>query len=67
MNLASRNFPEPIRFYYNEVIGRGHRLVAAVVQREIDAVEFSSVDVDYVRRLVIAPLWLRTVWRFSFE
>jgi len=67
MISESRNFPELTQFYYREVISRGPRLVAAAVQRGIDAGEFRRVDVDYVRQLVIAPLWLLTVWRFSFE
>ncbi len=67
MISESRNFPELAQFYYREVISRVHRLVAAAVQRGIDDGEFRQVDVDYVKRLVIAPLWLLTVWRFSFD
>ena len=67
MISESRNFPELTQFYYREVISRGHKLVAGAVQRGIDTGEFRTVDVDYVRRLVIAPLWLLTVWRYSFE
>ncbi len=61
------NFPEIAQFYYDEVISRGHRLMAAAVQRGIDSGEFAPVDVDYVMRLVIAPLWLLAVWRYSFD
>jgi AcrR family transcriptional regulator len=67
MISESRNFPELTQFYYREVISRVHRLVAAAVQRGIDSGEFRAVDVEYVKRLVIAPLWLLTVWRFSFD
>ncbi len=67
MISESGNFPELAQFYYDEVISRGHRLMAAVVQRGIDSGEFIAVDVEYVMRLVIAPLWLLTVWRFSFD
>lgn len=67
MISESRNFPELAKFYYEEVISRGHRLVAAAVQRGIDSGEFRAVNVDYVMRLVIAPLWLLSVWRFSFD
>lgn len=67
MISESRNFPELTQFYYREVISRVHRLVAAAVQRGIDSGEFRPVDVEYVKRLVIAPLWLLTVWRFSFD
>jgi hypothetical protein len=67
MISESRNFPELTQFYFREVISRVHRLVAAAVQRGIDSGEFRPVDVEYVKRLVIAPLWLLTVWRFSFD
>jgi AcrR family transcriptional regulator len=67
MIAESGNFPELAQFYYDEVISRGHRIVAAAVQLGIDHGEFVPVDVDYVMRLVIAPLWLLTVWRFSFD
>ena len=66
MISESGNFPELAQFYHDEVISRGHRVVAAAVQRGIDTGEFRPVDVDYAMRLVIAPLWLLTVWRFSF-
>ena len=67
MISESGNFPELAQFYYDEVISRGHRLMAAAVQRGIDSGEFMPVDVQYVMRLVIAPLWLLAVWRFSFD
>jgi len=67
MISESRNFPELTQFYFREVISRVHRLVAAAVQRGIDSGEFRPVNVEYVKRLVIAPLWLLTVWRFSFD
>jgi AcrR family transcriptional regulator len=67
MISESRNFPELTQFYYREVISRVHRLVAAAVQRGIESGEFRPVNLDYVKRLVIAPLWLLTVWRFSFD
>ncbi|UCH46886.1 MAG: TetR/AcrR family transcriptional regulator [Betaproteobacteria bacterium] len=66
MIAESGNFPELAQFYHDEVISRGHRLVAAAVQRGIDTGEFQAVDVDYAMRLVIAPVWALTVWRFSF-
>lgn len=67
MIAESGNFPELAQFYYDEVISRGHRLVAAAVQLGIDNGEFLPLNVDYLMRLVIAPLWLLTVWRFSFD
>jgi len=33
----------------------------------VDRGEFRRVDLDYVTRLVIAPLVLMTIWRHSFD
>jgi AcrR family transcriptional regulator len=62
-----RNFPELGKFYHEEVISRGYRLIAAAVQRGMDAAEFKCLDMDHVTRLVMAPLVLMLVWRHSFD
>jgi AcrR family transcriptional regulator len=60
------NFPELARFYYDEVISRGHRLIAGVIQRGIKSGEFRPVDVRSAARLAIAPLVHAANWRHSF-
>jgi AcrR family transcriptional regulator len=60
------NFPELARFYYDEVISRGHRLIAGVIQRGIKHGEFRPVDVRSAARLAIAPLVHAANWRHSF-
>lgn len=60
------NFPELARFYYDEVVSRGHRLVASVLERGIASGEFRQVDVPSAVRLVIAPLLHAAYWRHSF-
>jgi AcrR family transcriptional regulator len=62
-----RNFPELGRFYLDEVISRGYRLLGRVAQRGMDSGEFRRMDLDYVTRLVIAPVVLMAVWRHSFD
>ena len=62
-----RNFPELGRFYFDEVISRGYRLLGRVAQRGMDRGEFRRLDLDYVTRLVIAPVVLMAVWRHSFD
>jgi AcrR family transcriptional regulator len=62
-----RNFPELARFYHDEVISRGNRLIAAAIQRGMDSGEFRTLDRDYLTRLVLAPLVLMLVWRHSFD
>jgi AcrR family transcriptional regulator len=60
------NFPELARFYYDEVISRGHRLIGGVIQRGIKHGEFRPVDVRSAARLAIAPLVHAANWRHSF-
>ncbi len=62
-----RNFPELGRFYYAEVISRGYGVIERAVRLGIDRGEFRAMDLDYVTRLVIAPLVLMTIWRHSFD
>jgi len=60
------NFPELARFYYEEVVRRGHRLIASVLERGIASGEFRQIDVKAAARLVIAPLLQAVQWRHSF-
>ncbi|HXQ28232.1 MAG TPA: TetR family transcriptional regulator [Gemmatimonadales bacterium] len=60
------NFPELARFYYDEVVSRGHRLIASVLERGIASGEFRAVDVRAASRLVMAPLLQAAQWRHSF-
>jgi AcrR family transcriptional regulator len=62
-----RNFPELGTFYYEEVISRGHRLITKVLERGMRSNEFRRLDLDYVTRLVIAPVVLMAIWRHSFD
>lgn len=67
MISESGNFPEIAQFYYQEVISRGHKLVGSALRRGIEKGEFRQLDVDYAVRLILAPLVMLVVWRFSFD
>ena len=56
MIAEARNFPELARFYYEEVVTRGHRLMAGVLERGIKAGEFRPVNVAVATKLAMAPL-----------
>lgn len=56
MMAEANNFPELARFYYEEVVSRGHRLMAGVLQRGIKAGEFRPVNVPVATKLAMAPL-----------
>ena len=50
------NFPALAKFYNEEVIGRGRRLVRKLVERGIARGEFRPVDLDHVFFSVMAPV-----------
>jgi AcrR family transcriptional regulator len=62
-----RNFPELGKFYVDEVITRGHKLVRAAVSRGMDRGEFRRMDPEHATRLVFAPLVLMVIYRYSFD
>ncbi|PKO94515.1 MAG: TetR family transcriptional regulator [Betaproteobacteria bacterium HGW-Betaproteobacteria-10] len=65
MVAEARNFPEVARFYYENVICRGRALVGAALERGMAAGEFRRMDVETTIDVVIAPILMRLIWRFS--
>jgi len=66
MIAEAGNFPQLARFYYQEVITRGHRLMAGVLERGIKAGEFKKVDLSVATKLAMAPLMHAVVARKAF-
>jgi AcrR family transcriptional regulator len=67
MIAESGNFPDVARFYFDEIVSRGRKLVARAVRLGIDAGEFRELPVDQIVRLMLAPVLLMAIWRYSFE
>ena len=65
MISEARNFPEVAQFYHQHAILRGRRLIVGVLERGIASGEFRPVDVNLAFDIIIAPLLLRAIWRFS--
>jgi AcrR family transcriptional regulator len=65
MIAEARNFPEVAQFYYENVIHRGRALIGAALKRGIDAGEFRQMDVETAIDVVIAPILMLVIWRFS--
>jgi AcrR family transcriptional regulator len=54
--------PDLARFYADEVVSRGHRLIASIVRRGIDQGEFREVDPLVAARMLSAPFVLHGIW-----
>lgn len=66
MMAEAANFPELTRFYYEEVVTRGHRLMAGVIERGIKSGEFRKVNVMVAAKLAMSPLMHAAVAVRSF-
>ncbi len=66
MIAEAGNFPELARFYYEEVVTRGHRLMGSVLERGIKAGEFRRLNVPLATKLAMAPLMHAVVARKAF-
>ena len=56
------HYPDLARFYADEVVGRGHRLIASIVKRGIDQGEFREVDPLVAARMLSAPFVMHGIW-----
>ena len=62
----SGNFPKLARFYKQEVIARGLKLLSGVIERGVASGEFAPVKGDFAARLCVAPLLMMALWRMTF-
>ena len=65
MVAEAGNFPEVAQFYYENVIRRGQLLVGAALERGITSGEFRPMKVDSAVEVIIAPILMLLIWRFS--
>ena len=67
MMAEAVNFPELARFYYEEVVQRGHRVISDVLRRGIEAGEFRPLDIPLATRLAIAPVLFAGMVKNSYQ
>jgi hypothetical protein len=65
MMREAGNFPELARFYQEEVIARGERLLVRVLERGMECGEIRKVDLEIDTRLLIAPVIMMMMWKHS--
>ena len=59
------NFPELARFYHEEVVARGRKLLTRALERGIARGEFRKVDVPYALRVINFSLLFAATWKHS--
>jgi len=65
MVAEARNFPEVAQFYYENVIRRARTLVGNALERGMASGEFRRMDVETTIDVIIAPVLMLLIWRFS--
>ncbi|MFZ6846995.1 TetR/AcrR family transcriptional regulator [Undibacterium sp. RuRC25W] len=65
MMAEAGNFPELARFYQEEVVSRGEKLVASMLERGMQRGEIRPVDPEVDARLLIAPMLMMMMWKHS--
>ncbi len=63
----SRNFPEVAQYYHERGDHRGRALLRTALQRGIENGEFRPLDVETAIDVIIAPLLMLAIWRFSLR
>src|SRR5256712_5394436 len=66
MMAEAATFPALTRFYFEEVVTRGHRLMSGVIERGIKNAEFRPVNVMVAAKLAMSPLMHAVVARHAF-
>lgn len=67
MVAEARNFPELATYYYENVISRGKALVASALRRGMERGEFRAMDIETTVDVVIAPILMLLIWRYSMN
>ena len=56
-------FPDLAKFYAQEVVARGQKLLSAILSRGIEAGEFREIDPMVAARMLVAIIVMNGIWR----
>ncbi|HJP58775.1 MAG TPA: TetR/AcrR family transcriptional regulator [Gemmatimonadaceae bacterium] len=56
-------FPDLARFYADEVVARGLKLLGGIIRRGVDTGEFREVDPVIAARMLVAMTVMNAIWR----
>ena len=57
-----QNFPDLARFYGEEVVARGQRLLAGIISKGIESGEFRDVDPTVIARMLAGGFLMHGMW-----
>ncbi|MGH7002480.1 MAG: TetR/AcrR family transcriptional regulator [Alphaproteobacteria bacterium] len=63
----SANFPDLAKFYHEEVISRGMRLMDGLIKRGVETGEFRPIAPEQILPIVVGPILVLSVWKHGFE
>ncbi|MEA2762618.1 MAG: hypothetical protein QOD47_1902 [Gemmatimonadaceae bacterium] len=56
-------FPDLAKFYANEVVARGQKLISGIISRGTEAGEFRDIDPMVAARMLVAIIVMNGIWR----
>jgi AcrR family transcriptional regulator len=56
-------FPDLAKFYANEVVARGQKLLSGIISRGIEAGEFRDIEPMVAARMLVAIIVMNGIWR----
>jgi AcrR family transcriptional regulator len=59
------NFPDIASFYKEEVIDRGSKMIASMLERAVARGDFRPLDVAAMTQVLIAPMLMLMTWKHS--
>jgi AcrR family transcriptional regulator len=59
------NFPDLCAFYEEEVIARGTRMIASMLERGVARGDFRPLDVAMTTQVLVAPVLMLMLWKHS--
>jgi len=65
MMSEAQNFPEAAQFHYENVVVPGKAIFRAAVELGVRQGEFRPLPADYAVRVLLAPLLMLAIWRYS--
>ncbi|MBR7799950.1 TetR/AcrR family transcriptional regulator [Undibacterium sp. FT137W] len=65
MLAEAGNFPELARFYQEEVVDRGEKLVTTMLRRGISRGEIRDMDLTIAPKILVSPIIMMMMWKHS--